>query len=55
MVQFGSILITSPFSGELISNAGLDMGLNHSVRISSLELVLLGLDKSPPICVMGLD
>ena len=43
MIRFGSTRVSGSILDELVSNVGSDMDLDHSVRISSLGLVLPGL------------
>ena len=43
MVQFGSIRVSDPLSGEHISGVGSGMGPGCSVRVSGLGSVLPGL------------
>jgi len=43
MVRFGSIWVSSPFLGEHILGVESGMGLGHSVWVSDLRSVLLGL------------
>ena len=42
MVQFGSIWVLGPFSGEPILDVGSGKDLGHSVRVLGLESILPG-------------